>query len=84
MSTYDKLVEKILLGSSDKNIGFNDLCHLLVKLGFTERVKGSHHNFSKTGIFERINLQKDGNMAKAYQVRQVRNIIIKYGFRQVQ
>lgn len=42
------------------------------------RVKGSHHIFRKSGVEEKINLQKDGNKAKSYQVRQVRNIIIKY------
>ncbi len=42
------------------------------------RVKGSHHIFRKSGIEEKPNLQKDGNKAKSYQVRQVRNIFIKY------
>jgi hypothetical protein len=42
------------------------------------RVKGSHHIFRKEMIIEKINLQRDGNMAKAYQVKQVRNIIVKY------
>lgn len=32
-------------------------------------------------IEEKINLQKDGNKAKPYQVRQVRNIILKYQIR---
>ena len=38
----------------------------------------SHHTFRKQGIEEKINIQRDGNKAKAYQVRQVRNIILKY------
>jgi hypothetical protein len=48
-------------------------------LGFSERIKGSHHIFFKKNISEIINLQslKSGK-AKAYQVKQVRNIIIKY------
>ena len=29
-------------------------------------------------VVERINLQRDGSKAKAYQVRQVRNVILKY------
>jgi len=32
----------------------------------------------KEDVIERINLQKDGTKAKAYQVKQVRNIILKY------
>jgi len=31
-----------------------------------------------TGVEERINLQKDGNKAKPYQVKQVRTVILKY------
>jgi len=47
-------------------------------LGFEERIKGSHHVFRKQGIIEKINLQCDGSKAKTYQVRQVRDIILKY------
>jgi len=67
-----------LRGKSDANILFQDLCHLLHSLGFEMRVKGSHHIFRKTDVEEKINLQKDGNKAKPYQVRQVRDIILKY------
>jgi len=51
---------------------------LLKHFGFEERIKGSHHIFRKAGIEEKINLQKDGNKAKPYQVKQVRNILITY------
>ncbi|WP_333653379.1 type II toxin-antitoxin system HicA family toxin [Dissulfurispira sp.] len=74
MSKYEKLLLKILSGTSDANIQFEDLCRLLKHLGFDMRVKGSHHIFRKEMIIEKINLQRDGNMAKAYQVKQVRNI----------
>jgi hypothetical protein len=47
-------------------------------LGFDKRVKGSHHLFRKPGVEERINLQRDGNSAKPYQVKQVRAVILKY------
>lgn len=68
----------VLRGLSDNNIPFDDLRNLLLKKGFEERVRGSHHNFRKTGVVEKINLQKDDGKAKAYQVRQVRNVILKY------
>ncbi len=57
---------------------FGEDVNLLKHLGFEMRVKGSHHIFRKSGVEEKPNLQKDGNKAKPYQVRQVRNIIIKY------
>ena len=78
MSKFDKLLIKILSGSSDKNISFNELCNILEKMGFEMRVKGSHHIFFKIGVEEIINLQPKGGDAKSYQVKQVRDIIIKY------
>lgn len=55
-----------------------NLCDLLKKLGFDSRISGSHHVFRKTGIEEKINLQRDGSHAKPYQVRQVRQVFIRY------
>ena len=78
MSKTEKVLETILLGRSDANIDFSDLCRLLESLGFDERIKGSHHIFSRFGIEEIVNIQPKGNKAKAYQVKQVRNIILKY------
>lgn len=51
---------------------------LLRRLGFEERVRGSHHVFRKAGIEERGNLQRDAKNAKPYQVRQVRAVFLKY------
>jgi hypothetical protein len=78
MGKHEKLLLKILSGTSDANIQFEDLCSLLKHLGFDVRIKGSHHMFRKEGIVEKINLQREGNMAKPYQVKQVRNVILKY------
>ena len=78
MSKYEKLLLQILRGGSDANIPFDDLCHLLKKIGFDERIRGSHPVFRKEGIIEKINLQRDDVTAKAYQVRQVRNVILRY------
>jgi len=78
MGKYEKLLLQILRGSSDRNISFDDLCKLLENLGFEKHIRGSHHVFSKEGVEELINLQRVGDKAKAYQVRQVRQIIVKY------
>ncbi|OLE54901.1 MAG: toxin HicA [Acidobacteria bacterium 13_1_20CM_3_53_8] len=78
MSKHDKLLLQILQGRSDTNIPFEDLRRLLLHLGFEERIRGSHHIFRKSGIEEKINLQRDDGKAKVYQVRQVRNILLKY------
>jgi len=78
MSRFEKTLLRVLKGRSDKNILFSSLRHLLIHLGFQERTRGSHHIFRKAGVEEKINLQKNGNKAKAYQVRQVREVILKY------
>jgi predicted RNA binding protein YcfA (HicA-like mRNA interferase family) len=64
MSKFDKLRLKILQGSSDANISFADLCELLRRLGFEERIKGSHHIFRNEGVEEKPTLQSDGAKAK--------------------
>jgi len=74
-----KVLDKVLSGLSDKNIRFQNLKKVLNDFGFSVRIKGDHHIFYKEGIEEIINLQplRDGK-AKAYQVKQVRAIILKY------
>jgi hypothetical protein len=79
MSRPAKTLEKVLRGTSDANIGFDDLCGLLRHLGFDERIKGSHHVFTREGVLEIINLQPRGSKAKPYQVRQVREMIVQNG-----
>ena len=78
MSGAEKILEKILRGTSDANIRFSGLRGLLLRLGFGERVKGSHHIFWKEGLEEILNLQPKGDRAKPYQVKQVRHVILKY------
>ncbi len=73
-----KTLQPVLSGTSDVSIRFDDLRQLLLSLGFEMRVRGSHHIFRKAGIEEKVNLQRDGNEAKPYQVRQVRNVLLKY------
>jgi hypothetical protein len=75
----DKVLDAILSGLSDKNVRFEDLRNLLLRLGFGERIKGDHHIFHRGGVTEIINVQplRDGK-AKPYQVKQVRNLLLKY------
>ena len=78
MGKTEKTLQKILRGASDTNVSFKDLCNLLTRLGFSERVRGDHFIFTKADVEEILNLQPIGAKAKAYQVKQVRNIILKY------
>ncbi|MCB9263202.1 MAG: type II toxin-antitoxin system HicA family toxin [Flavobacteriales bacterium] len=79
MTKTSKILQKILTGLSDANIPFSDLINLLIKLGFTVRINGSHYIFSKNEVKEIINLQQKNGFAKPYQIKQVRELIIKYG-----
>ncbi len=78
MAQLNKLIIKILSGNADNNIEFSDLTRLLSNFNFSYRIKGSHHIFWKEDIEEIINIQPIGSKAKAYQVKQVRNILLKY------
>jgi len=76
MSKHETIKQRILSGTSNANLHFDDLCNLLKSLGFQERIRGSHRIYSKQSIADIINLQpaRDGK-AKPYQVSQVRRII---------
>lgn len=78
MSQYEKLLQAVLCGTQDKDIAFNDLRHILEQLGFQCRIKGDHFIYTRTGVEEIVNIQPNGGMAKPYQVKQVRNIILRY------
>ena len=78
MNRHERLLQAILRGWSDANIRFSDLRALMESLGFEERIRGSHHLFDKEGVVEIANLQGRGGHAKPYQVRQVRQLILKY------
>jgi hypothetical protein len=78
MSKFEKLMLKVLSGNSDTNISFEDLVNLLSTLEFQLRIKGDHHILTRNDIEEIINLQPNNSKVKAYQVKQIRNLIVKY------
>ena len=78
MSQYEKLLLSLLSGTKDKGILFADLRTVLDRLGFQCRIKGDHFIYTRDGVEEIVNIQPVGNKAKPYQVKQVRNIILKY------
>ena len=73
MASAEKLLDQILRAHGDANIPFSALVQLLKRLGFQERIKGSHHIFTREGVQEILNLQPIGNKCKPY-----RNVIISY------
>ena len=78
MTRRDKDLQRILDGRHDANIEFDLLVTVLKRLGYDERTKGSHHAFRKDGVAERLTLTSHTKLAEAYQVRQVRRVILEY------
>ena len=78
MGQYEKLMRSILSGRQDRNLLFSDLCSVLDRLDFERRVRGDHFIFTKDGVEEIVNIQPAGNKAKPCQVKQVREMILKY------
>ena len=78
MTRQEKFLLQILRGTSDANISFPRLCQLLRQLDFDERIRGSHHIFTREDIDGILNLQPKKGKAKPYQVKQVRRLILKY------
>jgi hypothetical protein len=79
VSKFAKTLDRVLRGTADASIGFDELCGLLRHLGFAERVRGSHHIFTREGVVEILNIQPKGGQAKPYQVKQVRAVLVNYG-----
>jgi len=74
-----KVYDAVISGKSDNNIKYTDFQNLIVNLGFRfTRQNGSHEIYYNAVINERMNIQRDGNKAKAYQVRQLRDIILTH------
>jgi hypothetical protein len=70
MSPREKTLDKVLRGTSDSNIPFESLRNLLKQLGFEERIRGSHHIFTRNDVDEILNIQPKNARAKPYQVKQ--------------
>ena len=71
-------MDQVLRGTADSNIAFIPLRGLLKRLGFSERIRGDHYIFTRDGVVEILNLLPRDHNAKAYQVKQVRKVILQY------
>lgn len=75
-----KTYNDVISGKSDNNIRFTEFRNLIIDLGVDfKNQNGSHMVYYHKGINERMTVQNAGSKAKGYQVRQLRNIIVKHG-----
>ena len=82
MASLAKIFDAILRGQSDTNVRFADLQRVLRALGFQFRVKGDHFIYWRSDVEEIINIQPlKGGKAKPYQVKQARDLVLRYGLR---
>lgn len=78
MSSNEKLLMKVLSGRQDASVQFSELQKLLGLLKFELRIRGDHFIYTNPDIEEIINIQPVNGKAKPYQVKQIRNLILKY------
>ena len=72
-----KILEKAL--STPQNIRFSEAIKLAEAFGFQlARIRGGHHILKRAGVPELLNFQNVGGYAKAYQIRQMLEIVETY------
>jgi len=81
MKKPDRILLRVMQGISDSSIPFYDLRALLRRLGFDERIRGSHHIFTHPDIAGLLNLQESNGEAKPYQIRQFLRLAERYNLR---
>lgn len=83
MNRHQRLLNRILDGRQLANIAFNDVRSLLIRMGFEERIRGSHHSYRMAGVVDKVNLQPIGSDAKPYQLRELRKTLLNHDLRKV-
>jgi len=79
MSQRQKFLALLMAVSPSATLDFGALVNLLLFLGFKQRIKGSHHIFTRSGVKEIINIQPAvGDTVKPYQAKQIRELISRY------
>ncbi|MCC6918958.1 MAG: type II toxin-antitoxin system HicA family toxin [Alphaproteobacteria bacterium] len=70
------------LRSGNRNIAFRDLLGLAEAFGFSVvRISGSHHILKHSSLPEMLNFQAVRGDAKPYQVRQLLQLVERYGLK---
>jgi predicted RNA binding protein YcfA (HicA-like mRNA interferase family) len=74
MNAARRVLAKAL--QAPRSLTFAELCALVESFGFEHsRTKGSHVIYKRAGVAELVNVQNVGGKAKAYQVRQLLDIV---------
>ena len=74
MTKLKKLIEKILEGRS---VSYEEAEALLLRLGFSFTVCGSHHVFRKKGFGRNLSLKRRSELL-SYQLRDIQEVLREY------
>ena len=78
MAKQDKLLRRVLSGTSDTNVSFEQLRGLLTWLGFEERAPGgSHYTYSHPDLTEILTVPRRKPLKPIY-VRKTRELILRH------
>ena len=73
-----KLLLRLARGAM-QNVSFGDMVNLIEGYGFRlSRTNGSHHIFVHDDVPELVNIQRVGDKAKPYQIRQFLRLVSRY------
>ena len=79
MPDPEKTKAALLESAKDYSHRFADVVQFLEATGWRQRIKGSHHIFTRPGVPVLLNLQTEkSGKAKAYQIRQVRQVLLQF------
>lgn len=76
MSTLEKIIQKLLAGSS---ISYNDAEKILFALGFKLKITSSHHIFRKLG-HNPISIKKRPELL-TYQIKILEEVLLAHGWK---
>lgn len=76
MSKLEKLMARFF---SDASLSYSDAEKILLYLGFSLKIKGSHHVFSKDNYPNNIALKRVKELLP-YQVRDVKQVLLDHGY----
>ncbi len=78
MSKQDKLLQSIF--NATASLRFEDACKIAELIGFSRKGgQGSHVVYGRDDEMTLLNFQNRNGMIKPYQIRQLRDMVEKYG-----
>jgi predicted RNA binding protein YcfA (HicA-like mRNA interferase family) len=75
MSKLEKLIKKVL---EERSVSYEEAEKILLKLGFSVEVRGSHHVFRKKGYSKNVSIKRRSELLP-YQLRDLKEVLRDHG-----